>query len=199
MIGNMEKEKWMPIDGTNGAYEVSNSGQVRSVTRSSNSCNGIMHIISGRVLKQGIDRYGYRTVVLRIDKINKTFRVHRLVANAFLPRTLGKDYIDHIDTNKSNNHYTNLRWVTRSENERNPITYAKRIQRNLTREGLYSSTAKKVYQYTQDGHLINEYPSMGEAARQNKLGKSGIRFAIQGKYKKCGGFIWTLSPIDKEI
>lgn len=179
----------MPIDGTNGDYEVSNYGNVRSLDRSSENRNGVVSSIRGKTLSQATDRWGYKTVILRIDKKSKTFRVHRLVAIAFIPRIPGKDFIDHIDNNKSNNHYSNLRWVTRSENALNPITLARQKEKCLLRR--YES-AKTVYQYTADKHFIKSYSSISEAARENNLIKSGIRKAAKGRYKTCGGFVWSL-------
>ena len=55
------------------------------------------------------------------------FRVHRLVAAAFIPNPENKPCIDHIDGDRANNHADNLRWVTVKENQNNPITKSKWI------------------------------------------------------------------------
>jgi hypothetical protein len=105
------REKWLPIAGTDGRYEVSNMGQVRRVVAARGAT-------AGRILapqKTGKEKQ-YRKVVLgRKNPMQVT--VHRLVAIAFLgsPPT-PKHQVNHIDGDGSNNAVTNLEWVTRSEN-----------------------------------------------------------------------------------
>lgn len=67
-------------------------------------------------LKGSIDRDGYKLVALCKNNKTKTFKVHRLVAEAFIERVDGKNIIDHIDGNPSNNNVSNLRWCTNLEN-----------------------------------------------------------------------------------
>ena len=67
-------------------------------------------------LKQRVDIDGYKTVGLYADGKCKRFKVHRLVANAFLEGVSGKDCVNHKDGNKWNNSVDNLEWCTRSEN-----------------------------------------------------------------------------------
>jgi len=72
---------------------------------------------TGRVLKPFTERTGYK--VLRMGKGKKHY-IHRLVATAFLPAPTAEGcVVDHVDRNKLNNHASNLRWVSRSENSRN--------------------------------------------------------------------------------
>ncbi len=61
----------------------------------------------------------YKCVNLKSYTERKLVKVHRIVAEAFIPKVEGKDIVDHIDGDKFNNHYTNLRWVDSSENSRN--------------------------------------------------------------------------------
>lgn len=66
-------------------------------------------------LKGLINNCGYKRVQLGNPK-NRHF-VHRLVAETFLPKVKGKDFVNHKDGNKLNNNVNNLEWVTRSEND----------------------------------------------------------------------------------
>ncbi len=87
-------------------YEVSNMGNVRNKT-------------FNRLLKPGINRYGYNFVSLSKSGIKITKMVHRLVAEAFINNPDVKDCIDHIDNNKLNNNLSNLRFATTKENAQN--------------------------------------------------------------------------------
>lgn len=104
-------------------YEVSNLGNVRSLDR--NDARGWK--IKGRTLSPYIDKKGYRRVCLN-NGSSKVMKVYRLVAMAFISNPDNKPEVDHIDTNRSNDRADNLRWVTRQENNRNPITRANNSQ-----------------------------------------------------------------------
>ena len=73
------------------------------------------------LLKAQINRDGYKHVTLYKDKdrCQHTIKIHRLVAEHFIDNPENKEMVDHIDRNKTNNMYWNLRWATRSENQRN--------------------------------------------------------------------------------
>lgn len=87
-----------------GKYEVSDTGSVRNVK-------------TGRVIKQFKGKDGY----MRLQIAGKSRTVHRLVATAFIPAEVGKDFVNHKDCNKENNAADNLEWCTRSENIRHAI------------------------------------------------------------------------------
>lgn len=107
-------EKWVDIECYQGIYQVSDFGRIRSLDRSIKSGDKTLKI-KGRVLKPK-NRNGYNCVNLSVDGIAKTVNIHRLVANSFVKKELGKNQINHINGNKTNNHYTNLEWCTCSEN-----------------------------------------------------------------------------------
>ena len=93
-------EEWQRVEETN--YEVSNQGRFRRV--------GQRNIISGSLNKDGY-------IDVSINK--RVYRLHRLVAQAFIPNPRGKEIVDHIDGNRANNCVSNLRWVTAQENSDN--------------------------------------------------------------------------------
>ena len=97
-------EKWETIK-THTNYEVSNFGNVRNAT-------------ARRILKPGNNGHGYSHVVLCECGKRKTITVHKLVAQEWLQNPDGKLCIDHIDSNRANNHVENLRYATSSENNR---------------------------------------------------------------------------------
>lgn len=102
-------EKWAEIEGTNGAYLVSDTGLVKTAK-------------TGRILKPAIDARGYERVCLFKANRDRRFKVHRLVASAFVPNPDGKPQVNHKDGNKRNNAAVNLEWATNSEN----MAHAKR-------------------------------------------------------------------------
>jgi hypothetical protein len=106
-----DKENWKPIIGYEG-YEISSHGRARSVDRL--GVDG--RRLKGKMLSPGLGSDGYYTVTLYKDGKGKTFLVHRLVAGAFVEGYAPGLEVCHNDGDRSNNHYTNLRWDTRAGN-----------------------------------------------------------------------------------
>lgn len=100
----MSLEKWVKINGYEN-YSVSSWGRVRNdITRD--------------LLHQEKHEKGYMRVDLfDEDRRRKHMKVHRLVAQAFVPNPDGKPDVNHIDGNNRNNSFTNLEWVTDAENK----------------------------------------------------------------------------------
>jgi predicted XRE-type DNA-binding protein len=115
----MSAERWLPVVGYEGSYEVSDTGRVRSLDRSwwQASRHGTLyeHFKKGRVLRPGPATAGHMTVVLGRGN---TRLVHHLVLEAFVgPRPDGTE-ARHGDGNEKNNRLDNLQWDTRGNNSR---------------------------------------------------------------------------------
>lgn len=105
-------ERWKPVVGYEGIYEVSSSGLVRSLPR----LDSIGRRVGGRMLTILPHPSGHRQVKLSRDGRTVQGKLHRVVLEAFAgPAPLGCEVL-HIDGNPADNSIGNLRWGTRSEN-----------------------------------------------------------------------------------
>ena len=96
-------EEWKNVIGYEGLYEVSNKGNVRNVRRNT-------------LLKLSKTNYGYIQVHLYKNGIRTGLRVHRLVAQAFIPNPDNLPEVNHLDEDKTNNRVDNLEWCTAKYN-----------------------------------------------------------------------------------
>lgn len=95
-------EKWKDIDGFEGKYQISSWGRVRNR--------------DGLILKPYMNNKGYLKISLQQGRRAIKKRVHRLVAIAFIPNPENLPQVNHKDGNKTNNSFTNLEWISNSDN-----------------------------------------------------------------------------------
>lgn len=100
-------EIWKTIEGYPD-YQVSTYGRIKS-----------LRFNKEKLLAISLDNLGYARVGLRNENGLKNKKVHRLVGETFLERIDGKNTVDHINHNRSDNHINNLRWATQSEQRLN--------------------------------------------------------------------------------
>ena len=168
------QEVWKEIEGTNGMYQVSNLGNVKSFTR----------IKKGRLLKPGRYSNGYLFVHFAKDTDKKgerhSYLIHRLVAQAFLPNPDGLPQVNHKDENKTNNRVDNLEWCTHLYNQ----NYGTKNQRIGEKNKI--SNGKPVYCIELDRVLC----SAAEAARFVGRNPTNVSVVCRGKEKSCAGYHW---------
>ena len=109
-------EFWKDIKGYEGFYQVSNLGRVKSLSRSIYYSKGYTVYRKGKIKKPSFDKNGYPQIGLCKNGTVITRKIHRLVAEAFIPNPENKPEINHKDENKTNNYVDNLEWVTEKEN-----------------------------------------------------------------------------------
>ena len=187
------EEIWKDFPGYEGLYQVSTMGRVRSLNF--NKRRGYVKL---RNLCQG--NHGYLYVMLSKNNIQRRFSVHRMVAITFIPKVKGKDFIDHINGDQSDNRVENLRWCTVSENINNPITIQrlKNVQHNplspLCKEkiskALKGSGCIPIAQYLKNGDFIREWECAQYAAEYYGFSASNITACCRGRLKSAYGFLW---------
>lgn len=179
-------EIWKDIEGYEGVYQVSNLGRVRSLDRTYLLNDGRSQTARGRIMSQADTKCGYKGIKLRGGGIRKGFRVHRLVAQAFIPNPDNLPLVNHIDEDKHNNIVSNLEWCTHKYNT-NYGSAPKKMSESHKNNPIY---CKPVVQYTMDGQFIKSYPSAKEAAKQIGLHAQNIGACCRGLYSQTGGFRW---------
>ena len=153
-IENLEGEIWKDIKDFEELYQVSNMGRVKSLKRE--VFNGkVWYYVNTKLLKDRDNGKGYRVLELYKDSKRYFKKVHRLVAEAFIPNPENKPEVNHIDTDKTNNYDTNLEWVTGKENSKHIYDAGKKPMPNLN---------KKVHQLDEYGNIIATYDSAKEAS-----------------------------------
>lgn len=113
----------------------------------------------------------------------KSFRVHRLICMAFHENPENKPFVNHKDLDKSNNHESNLEWVTNKENINHYITTTTIARKN--------SRSKIVYQYDLQGNFVNKYDTIVEASKATNVSQACISCCCVMKSKTAGGFVFS--------
>ena len=169
------EEIWKDIEGYEGLYQVSNVGRVRSFKYKKE-----------RILKQGITRKGYKSVILYTNNSPKHYTIHRLVANAFIPNPDNLPQVNHKDENKTNNCMENLEWCDGKYN----VNYGTGNKRRARTQ------SKKVLQFKPDGTFVKEWESAMAVERNLGFAHTHISDCCRGKYAHAYGYIWKFK---KEI
>ena len=162
-------EEWRDIEGYEGLYQVSNLGRVRSL-----NCRGHKGCIG--ILTPRLDGKGYEMVALYKEGKARNTKVHRLVAQAFIPNPNNYPQVNHKDENKTNNIVENLEWCTGKYNS----NYGTGKIRSGIKQG------KKIICIDTG----QEFDRIREAARVYGICHNNIVECLKGKRKTAGGYKW---------
>lgn len=175
---NNVEEVWRPVAGYNGRYEVSDLGNVKSMDYN--------HTGQTRVLSECDDGSGYRLVCLCKDGRQKSCKVHRLVAEAFIPNPGNLPQVNHKNEDKTDNRAENLEWCSQSYN----INYGTANERAGKAKVNHPGLSRTVFQFDLQGHLVREWPSLHEVRRQTGWNCANISACCLGKCKTAYHHFW---------
>ena len=118
----MHGEKWADIEGYEGIYEISSLGRVKHLPTTVLTISYHGDVVSTRktesyIVKQCDNAQHYKVVGLVKGSSVNSIAVHRLLAQAFLPKLPGQTEVHHKDRDRSNNSLSNLQWVTPEEHD----------------------------------------------------------------------------------
>lgn len=162
-------EIWVDIKDYEGLYQVSNLGRIKCLRRK-----------EPIIMRPSADSNGYyRLKLTGRDGKFKSYKVHRLVAQAFIPNPHNLPQINHIDENPANNRMNNLEWCTNKYN----CNYGKRTKRISD-----SQIRKKIPVKCIETGV--EYKTLSEAARATGAMSGHIAEVCRGKRKTAGNYHW---------
>ena len=170
-MGGRIMEEWEDIEGYEGIYQVSNLGRVKSLNYNRTK--------KEKILKPQLHRKGYLYVVLYKEGKGRHYKIHRLVAQAFIPNPENKPEVNHKDEDKTNNKVENLEWTTRREN----CNYGTRNMRGA------KARSKPIYGINVKTNERIEFPSTQETGR-NGFNQGNIASCLKGRRKSHKGYKW---------
>lgn len=179
--GNCVEEIWKPVKGFEDKYEISNLGKVKNK-------------ITNHIFKN-TNQYGnYFSMVLYDGEKRKSVKIHRLVAQAFIPNPNNFKYVNHKDMNKQNNCVNNLEWCTQSYNTRHAISNGANTMSGFNKYNKNKAHKKYgyIYQFDKNDNFIAKYYSPLEASKITGVCSRNILQVInheEGR-KQAGGYIW---------
>lgn len=187
------EEIWKDLKGYEKYYSVSNMGRIKSKSRIIVKSNGVKVNYEGKILSPIVNSDGYRQFKLYTDNGYKTTRLHRAIAETFIPNPNNLPEVNHKDCNRENNRVDNLEWCDHKYNvhyaikngnhicckdlygENNPNyhndTLKKRYEQNpelkqlLARKGSQNGTARKVALYDNKMCFIKSFDWIGGCAQ----------------------------------
>lgn len=181
------EEIFVDIKGYEGLYQISNLGRIKSLLFGKE-----------KILKGSKDKDGYLKIILCKEEKHKTYKVHRLVATAFIPNPNGYRCVNHKDEDKANNCVENLEWCSNKYNSNYGTCQQRRVKntdykkvgrKNAEKLLNRKDQSKIVLQYTKDNEFVKEWETLRECGR-NGFKISNISSCCRGKRKTHKGFIW---------
>lgn len=171
-------ETWKDVVGYEGYYQISNLGTLKSLNRIVKHKKGTLSVRE-RIISPYISTFGYPSVRMTKGNITKNFKIHRLIAEMFIPNPENKPQVNHINGVKTDNRIENLEWVTHSENLNHALEKSLRIMPSGT--NVYNSKLTEVIVLTARKRYSSEKISYQKLANEYGVSKSVMMLAVKGK------------------
>lgn len=188
-------EVWKDIKDHEGLYQINNKGEVKALEKTIWNGQGYLYFPE-KIRKLNPDKDGYLNITLSNKGKVKTFKIHRLVAEAFIPNPNNLPEVNHKDGDKTNNNVDNLEWCTRKENQKHAFRIGL-INQNGERNHMYGKLGADnpnsipIYQLNKNtGDIIREYDSLASAGRDLGVNTGKICLVCQGKRNSAYGYKW---------
>ena len=162
-------------------YKINEKGEVFSrykfkTSTITNDWRPVKHVLDKKI------GYFLVTLVNAKTKVRKNQFIHRLLAQAFIPNSLNKPHVNHIDGNKQNNCMSNLEWNTCKENAQHAVNLG------LT---TFTHSEKEVSQIDLvTGCVLRDFKSLQEAETITGVARQNISKVVRGLRNKAGNFGW---------
>lgn len=180
-------EKWVPCPGLEGFYEVSDFGRVRSLDRVF-----IEEYLNrkrprrGQMLRQNLNNHGYDQFTVKVNGKVKCFKVHRLIAIAFIPNPENKPTVNHKNGVRHDNMVENLEWATLSEQQIHSYGQLGKKAAFLGKFGSQHNKSKAIICVTTG----KTYGSIREAERDLGVHNGTICAVLSGRLSHAGGYLF---------
>lgn len=178
----MKDELWRPIKGYEKEYLVSRDGHVFSIR-------------SNKQLLPCKNEKGYLRVCLQLNGKKEWKRVHRLVAEAFIPNPEGKETVNHKNGVRDDNAVENLEWASMLEQNGNDARHKKNISDGIRNSQYLEKKRRPVIQRDMKGEIVATYPGMQDAARAVNSSVGNIYLCCHGQRKTCKGYSFSYADV----
>ena len=159
----------------------SSLGRVRTIDRVVSNGKGT-RLVKGRVLKQQLDKDGYLYVLFKVNGKTVARKVHRIVAQTFIPNPDNLPQANHKDCDRTNNNVKNLEWCTASYN----MQYREKYGVSNT-----ESLGHPLFAVNLTTLEVSRFCSQHEAGRELNAKQGSINGVIKGRLKQTGGYWFT--------
>lgn len=179
-------ERWAHIRNTKNQLMVSDAGRVKSFLRDKEN---------GNVLKATPDKKGYMRLRVTIERRKMSFKLHRIVAEAFIPNPSNLKQVNHIDGNKANNCVENLEWVSNYENAHHAIEHG--LWDNVTRASHKTNMARRTPVIAIDPYTGDRMHFASVSEAEQYFHTRHISDVLKGKRNMAAGYYFVRGVVQQ--